>query len=444
MTFAHTPRDTNAERTCAHALEAQRKGDFTRAENLYRGVLRGNPDHVQALVNLGVILKENGRFDAALSLYKRAQTLTPNDHRVAMNIGNTLMLKGEYPAALECFESLIAANIKSADVYYNRGLVLHTLHRFPEAIFSFERALSVEPSFALAEWNKALTLLTMGSFREGFSGFESRWKLPTVQKNTFSKPQWTGSSPQDKTILVYAEHSPSDTLFFARFLPLLKERGANITLHCQADLVPLLQNSSLADSVHSLEDTPLQYDYHASLLSLPFLLGVTDEEMAVYAPYIYATNTETPLEFLHAPVDAVKVGLFWDDTTTLAPFLPLLTVPNTYFYSVQQEATLSLQHHGVQGIITDSSPFVRDTTALATLIDQLDVIVTVDSTIAHLAASMGIATWLVVPPVCDWRWGFSGETTKLYPTLRVFRQQSLEKWDDVSTQLVKRLQGLVG
>jgi hypothetical protein len=196
--------------------------------------------------------------------------------------------------------------------------------------------------------------------------------------------------------------------------------------------------------VHALEDTPLQYDYHASLLSLPFLLGVTDEEMAVHEPYLYAADTETPLEFLHAPVDAVKVGLFWDDTTTLAPFLPLLTVPNTYFYSVQQDATLSLQHHGVQGIITDSSPFVRDTTALATLIDQLDVVITVDSMVAHLAASMGITTWLVVPPVCDWRWGFEGESTTLYPTMRLFRQQSLEKWDDVSIQLVKKLQGLVG
>jgi tetratricopeptide (TPR) repeat protein len=444
MTFAHTPRDTDAKRICALALESQRKGDVARAEDLYRGVLRGNPDYTQALVNLGVILKEHGRYDAALSLYKRAQTLTPNDHRIAMNIGNTLLLQGDYLAALECFESLIATAIKSADVYYNRGLVLHALHRFPEAIFSFERALSIEPTFALAEWNKALTLLTMGSFREGFSSFESRWKLPAVHKNTFSKPQWTGSSPENKTILVYAEESLSDTLFFARFLPLLKERGATINLHCQAELVPLLQNSSLADTVHSLEDTPLQYDYHASLLSLPFLLGVTEEEMAVYQPYIYAANTETPLEFLHAPADAVKVGLFWDETTTLAPLLPLLTVPNTYFYSVQQDATLSLQHHGVQGIITDSSPFVRDTLDLATLIDQLDVIVTVDSTIAHLAASMGIRVWLIVASVGDWRWGFEGDTTKLYPTMRLFRQQSVGQWHDVSTQLVQRLQGLVG
>ncbi len=444
MAFAHTPRDTNAARTCAQALEAQRKGDVPHAESLYRGVLRGNPDYTQALVNLAVILKENGRYDAALSLYKRAQKLQPHDHRLNINIGNTLMLKGDYASALECFESLLANRMTTAEVYYNRGLVLRCLNRFSEAIFSFERATSIDPTLAEAEWDKALTLLTMGSYREGFSNFESRWKHTPMQKNALSKPAWTGSSPDNKTILVYAEHNPSDTLFFARFLPLLKARGAKIIFHCQADLVPLLQSSSLADSVHPLEHTPLAYDYHASLLSLPFLLGVTDEEMAVHKPYLYVEEQEASLEFLHAPIDTVKVGLFWDDTATLAAFLPLLEVPHTYFYSLQQDATLALQQHGVHGIITDSSPFVGDTTALATLIDQLDVVITVDSMVAHLAASMGITVWLVVPPVCNWQWGFKGETTQLYPTLRLFRQQSLHSWEDVSAQLVKRLQGLVG
>ncbi len=435
------------------ALQAHKNHELHLAEEMYRQLLRINPDDVGSLVNLGVILKGKGLLPAAHACYARAYALQPNAPAAISNLANTYMLQGKFQEALEWQEKLLQTKQHTAEVYYNRGLIFRCLGRLSEAVFSFDRALSIRPDFMEASWDRALTLLAGGDIQSGFNAFESRWQFPHMQKPVYKHQEWNGSDPADKTILLYTEQSAVDVMFFIRFAEMLHKKGARIILQCQADLAGLLRHTPFIDQVIPYGESAEHYDYHLSLLSLPHKLGVTSAMLPQTIPYI-SLPTLQPLPFLNADSHTVRIGLVWSakdqamgwDTSGpgLKPFIQLLQSPNSYFYSLQMgDAARDVQNMGVHGLIRDLSPHISSLEDIARILDQLDLLITVDGTIAHMAGAMGVPTWVVLPLSAGWHWGIHPEISTWYPTAKIFRQVLAHDWQPPFTKMSEKLKNLV-
>jgi Tfp pilus assembly protein PilF len=448
------PAKSQFQQLFEQALECHRAGDVEKAEAAYRKLLLFYPDHTPSLVNLGVILKARGQFETAIALYRRAYALDPASVSLLGNLGNVLLLTGKFEEALLCHEKVLKARAESAEAFFNKGLTLRAMGRLPQAIFCFDRALSLQEEYVEAEWDRSLTLLMNGDYQDGFVAYESRWRLPYVTKPTFGTiPEWNGSAPQGKIILVYTEQGFGDSLQFVRYCDQLKAKGATVLFYCQPEIATLLEGT---ESIHTIIPIgrPLPpFDTHISLLSLPRLLGTSAKNVPQNVPYLIPPKA-APMPFLARPKNDVKVGIVWagkpshrnDKNRSLdfSAFLRLFSVPGTSFFSLQMgERSADIAVHGMEGMLYDLTPHITDYRDTAQIIEQLDLVITVDTSVAHLAGGMGRPVWVLLPMVGDWRWGQIGDSTPWYPTMMLFRQTSFHQWSDVLEEVAKKLEMVV-
>ncbi len=432
------------------ALLAHQQGRVDVAEVGYRKLLTFYPDHPPSLVNLGVILKTKGMFDAAIALYQRALALDSAAPSTLGNLGNAYLQRGDVEKALECHEKALKASPESAEAFFNKGLSLRALGRLQDAIFCFDRALALNPDHAEAQWDRSLSLLMNNELNEGFASYEARWKLPEVVRPSFSQPAWSGTNPSGQRLLVYAEQGFGDTLHFVRYCQWLQEQGAEVILQVQPELLDILDTCPYIDAVYPFgADVPV-FDAHIALLSIPFLAGISPENIYAPIPYIDVPAPEQALDYLKRPKTTLKVGLVWAGRPThkndrhrsagLLPLLPLLQVPHTAFFSLQMgERVQDLAEHGVNGLIYDCSRHINTFIDTAHILQQLDVVITIDSAVAHLAGAMGKEVWVLLPFIGDWRWQQQGEATPWYPTMRLFRQPKVGDWATVIKNVANAL-----
>lgn len=428
------------------AVTAHNNGAFQEAEQIYRTILAQSPNHLPSLINLAIILKNKGFYHSAIALYKRALTLKPDSVSLKGNLGNALLLIGEAEQALRLHEEVSAALPEDPAAFFNKGLALRACGNLEQAIFCFDRALAIKDSYLEAEWDRALTLLMSGNYQEGFSAYETRWKLPTVEKPKFTHPAWTGGDPNGKIILVYAEQGFGDTLHFVRYLKILKAKGATVLFQCQRELEPLLKQQPYIDAVIPQGNDLPEFDCHAALLTLPHYLGTTARNIPNETPYISLSSTKdssAPPAWLPASEENIlKIGIVWAGKSThsndhhrscgLLPFLRLLECPRVSLYSLQVgERSHDIAALQVHDIIQNLSPHIRNFADTAAIIQHLDVVVTVDTAVAHLAGAMGVPTFTVLPRIGDWRWGYTSPTTPWYPSMQLFRQSKANQWHDV-------------
>ncbi len=420
-------------------------GETANAAACFRQALSIHPDHPGAHNALGVALKANGELVDAVREFEQALQLSPTLIEASNNLGNTYRALGRIDAAIQQFRSALALNPDSASTWSNLGAALQRQGNVEEALEAFDRALRISPDFAEAHWNRALAWLLQGRYAWGWSEYE--WGFRAGARVLESRPftTWTGESLSDKTLLVTAEQGYGDAIQFVRFLRLAKQRVGQIVLVCQPALIPLLRDCDYIDVLvpNTTPDDQLPpIAAHIPLMSLPGLFGVTEADVAMPSPYIFA-NPERVAQLVDSFAPApghLNIGLTWagaaehqddqDRSLDVMQLAVLAQIPQAVFYSLQLGRDAREWPAGELSMI-DLAPYIDDFADTAALVSQLDLVITVDTALAHLAAALGKPVWVLLPFAPDWRWGIKGSATPWYPTARLFRQKRRGAWREL-------------
>ena len=313
---------------------------------------------------------------------------------------------------------------------------------------SYQQAVRLKPDYAEAHWNQALARLQMGQFEQGWPGYEWRWKCKEFGTlPPFRAPLWDGSPLDGRTILVHAEQGLGDTLQFIRYIPLVQKHGGRVIMMCQPPLCALLAHCPGIERLMPHGDAPPEIDLHVPLLSLPRLLGTTLENVPADGPYLDA-EPDLVEAWRHrlGAYPGLKIGIAWQGnpkfrldrvrSLPLAQFAPLASVPGVHLLSLQKGlGREQLAAPERRFPVTDLGGQLDETTGAfmdtAAVMKNLDLVITSDTSIAHLAGALGVPVWVALNVVPDWRWLLDRDDSPWYPTMRLFRQTRLGHWEDV-------------
>jgi tetratricopeptide (TPR) repeat protein len=417
-------------------------------------------DYVEALNNRGVALMELKRLDEALASCDKAIALKADYVEALNNRGNALMGLKRLDEALASYEKAISLKPDYADAFNNRGIALRELKRPDEALASFETAIALKPDYADGYLNRALIKLLVGQYKEGWADYEWRWEAKTwlSARPNVKVPTWQGEDLSGRHLLVFTEQGLGDVIQFARYLPLLARHKCKITFLVPPNLARLLGPSFHPLEVVSEIRGTSGIDYQAPLMSLPHRFNIELSSIPNKVPYLKA---EPELEASYKSrigASCFKVGIAWQGNPNgridegrsipLERFIPLAGIPGVRLISLQkhvgldQLATLP-KDVGIEslGNELDNGPDAFCDTAA--VMNSLDLIITSDTSIAHLAGALGRPTWVALKYVPDWRWMLDRDDSPWYPTLRLFRQSQRDDWMQVFSNIERELQSLV-
>jgi tetratricopeptide (TPR) repeat protein len=419
----------------------------------YERALSLRPDAAPIHNNRGNALRELGRGAEALEAFGRALALKPGYAEAYNNRGNAQLELNRPSAALADYDRALALKPDYADALVNRGSALRYLNRPDDAIESLDRAIALNPELAEAHWNRALTCLASGDFEQGWQGYEWRWRRNNAEMmpRDFAQPQWRGEDLRGRTILLHAEQGFGDTIQFIRYLPMVLAKGGKVVLEIPDDLKPLVDPGDGVAAMVSRGQALPPFELHCPLLSLPLAFGTT------------LANVPAPPAYLRAPAGRIeqwrtrlphgkapRVGLAWSGKPThkndhnrsiaLARLAPLLLKPGFQFVSLQKEVRdadrAALKKFPALVRIDDALADFADTAAVMA---SLDLVIAVDTAVAHLAGAMGKPVWILLPAIGDWRWLLAREDSPWYPSARLFRQPHIGDWGSVIARLGREL-----
>jgi len=419
----------------------------------YDRALTLRPDYVDAHCNRGNVLKELNRCEEALASYERALVLRPDHADTHYNRGASLYQLKRYDEALASYERSLALRPDHADTHYNRGVTLVELRRFDEALASYGHAIALQPDHAEARFNRATCPLLIADFDRGWKSYESRWDIGSGKsgRRGFAQPLWLGEADiAGKTILLHAEQGLGDSLQFCRYAPLVSARGARVILEVPDSLCGLM--GTLA-GVHEIVATgqPLPYfDFHCPLLSLPLAFGTRLESIPSTTPYLHAplqsaSGGDATWESRHHP----RIGLAWSGNPAhkndrnrsipLSLLRPLFGIDAT-FVSLQKDVRAEDATAFKACGLSHCGDALKDFSHTAAIMTRLDLIISVDTSIAHLAGALARPVWVLLPFIPDWRWLLDRDDSPWYPTARLFRQDAERSWSSV----IARVQAALG
>ena len=428
------------------AAELFQAGRWDEAEALCHEIQRRERGrHFYAWHLLSVIALHRGQHEAAAELATRALALEPRHVDVLCNRGAALRNLGFHEQALADYDAAIAVAPANLAAHNNRGVALAALNRYDEALDAYERALAIDPADARARFNRGLAHLVRGDLKAGFTDFESRWTGSDTQAGPrpMPAPQWSGREPlAGKTILLHAEQGLGDSIQFARFVPQVAERGATVIVEAHGGLGPLLEPLPGISRVIARGDPLPPHDLHCPLMSLALAFGTTLDTIPNAVPYLRAPQGHLArwrerLGERRRP----RVGLAWSGSTTLrndrnrsiplAQLAALREMPFEFF-SLQKEvrpadAAALASGAPIAGFAAELADF-RDTAAL---VELMDVVISVDTAVAHLAGALAKPVWVLLPWSPDWRWLLGREDSPWYPTARLWRQSRAGDWAGV-------------
>jgi tetratricopeptide (TPR) repeat protein len=449
--IALRPRHAEAHHNRGVALT--RLGRAAEALAAFDAALASRPGYAAAHNHRGVALAALERFDDALAEYGRALALAPR-YAQAENHRAMALLDLDRPAdALQSADRALALAPAMADAWYHRGNALRELGRHAEAAASYERAIESDPGHASAHWNLADSRLLMGDFARGWEQFEWRWHLPGKRqaRRDLSRPQWTGAEPvEGRTLLLHAELGLGDTLQFCRFATEVARRGARVVLEVQPPLLPLLRSLEGVEKLVARGEELPDFDMHCPLMSLPRALRTELGTIPDHVPYLASDPARVArwLERL-GPARGPRVGLAWsgsqglrnDKRSAKLADMEALLRPGIEWVSLQKgvppaDAALLAAHAEVR----DFSGALTDFAETAALTQLLDLVITVDTSVAHVPGALGKPVWILLPKVPhDWRWLLEREDSVWYPTARLFRQPAPGDWASVVRRLEAEL-----
>ena len=422
-------------------------GRYQEAATCYGRALALRPAYCEASCNLGNTLRSLGRGPEALWHYRSALAANPQYPEAYYNLGNALRAEGEWQEAVECYENLLRQVPGDLSGWLNLGGSLIALHRFEAAVRAERRAIELDPACSDAHWNLGLALLATGDYLSGWREYE--WRLKDSQAfpaTCAGRPMWDGSPLSGRTLLLRAEQGFGDALQFFRYAPLLARQGARVVVECRAELLPLFASQGLGVQLFCAGEEPPPFDTFAYLMSLPFLLGTTLANIPATGPYLRADDAlREEWGGKMRGGGRLKVGVVWAGSAgyqndryrslALGLLAPLAGIPGLRLYSLQLgEAARDLRELPDTGIV-DLGCLVRNFADTAAIIANLDLVVSVDTAVAHLAGALGKRVCLLLPKFCDWRWLSGRSDSPWYPTMRLYRQGRGGEWGEVLAEL---------
>jgi Flp pilus assembly protein TadD len=470
----------------ADALQHHQSGRLGEAEQLYRRILRLDCRHADSLQLLGVIALQIGRHQLAVDMISKAITLNAEVASYHSNLGNALRhlkrpdeaatcfrtairLKPDYPEAhnnlgstlqaqgllqeaVACYRTTIQLQPDLAEGHKNLGKALVQLGRLDEAAASFRHAMHLRPDDPDAHYLLSTALLAFGEMQEGWEQYEWRWKTQQGSKSyrDFKEPQWRGEAADGRTLLIHAEQGFGDSLQFCRYAPLAAARGLRVIMTVPKPLARLLRGLPGVDLVLGSSDELPPFDLHCPMLSLPLAMGTTLTTIPGAVSYLHADEVQVAVwrqRLAGMANQGPRIGLVWagnpcaaaamDRRRSLAPqrLAPLFDLPDVHFFSLQKDGPAPPENFPLTNVMDEMTDFA-DTAALLV---NLDLVISVDTAVAHLAAALGKPVWLLDRFDHCWRWLSGRRDSPWYPTLQVIRQPHPGDWESVLAQVTRDL-----
>lgn len=437
----------------ANALQALQRYD--EASDAYSHALKREPDLHTALSNQGFALRTLERYEEALRNYDNALARVGPNAQLLVGRANTLRQLGRYDEALAGYEASLAVETSDAEGWKLRGGTLQQLHRFGEALQSYRRMQELEPTKGQGHLEEAYCQLLTGNFADGWSMYEYRWLDASTARSHrhMNRPSWLGGeSIAGKTVLLHAEQGYGDTLQFCRYASLVEARGASVVLEVPSPLKPLLTSLRGGHTLVSTDEPLPAFDLQCPLMSLPLAFGTELRSIPALVPYLFADSTRVSVwrQRLHAkaPSGRFKVGLTWSGnqghnndlnrSIAFAALAPLFALDAT-FVSLHQQVRERDKAALAQSSAIHFGAELRDFADTAALIENLDLVISVDTSVVHLAGALGKPVWVLLPRVPDWRWLLERDDSPWYPTARLFRQDKPGDWPDVIDRVAHAL-----
>jgi hypothetical protein len=442
----------------ARATASAATQDFESAIALYEQAILLEPARAEPHYKLANALKNTGRLETALASYERAIERKPDYGHAYCNRGAVQQALGLVGAALASYERAIALDANDVMAHYNRAILLQESSRWTEALSSYDRAIEINPQFADAQYNRSMAQLYLGDFESGWRGYEWRWanarRLGIGEERAFAAPRWTGEeSISGKRILLYSEAGLGDTIQFCRYASECARLGATVILEAQAPLQGLLGSLEGISTLISAGDELPAFDYQCPLLSLP--LAFKTSLATVPAPRGYLRADETRVAHWRARLGErrrPRVGLVWSGNPRnpldarrsihLADWLKRLPPELEYFRLQTQVREADLAALASSRMVTSFDDALLDFENTAALCACMDVIVTVDTSLAHLAGALGHSTWVLLPHTPDFRWLQDRDDSPWYPSVRLYRQAAAGDWSAVFDRVTADLRRL--
>lgn len=431
---------------------AYKTGDMEGSCRCYRQALALNPAHPIAWLNLSLSLRRLGHTTAAYGCIMRARELAPDDPVMLTNLGNLLVDFNRLDEALACHDRAVALKPDDARLAHNRIIALREACAFERHLAACDAFLRTAPDDRRILWERAQALFYLQRLPEAWRAFEGRWHRSNImQKMPAGLAHWQGEDLSGRSILVHEEQGFGDNLLCSRYIPLLVERGAEVTLLCNPALHDLL--SPLPARISMIAENAERFDYAASMMSLPGLFGTDPAHEPPPPPPSLQPATDLPASLQHL-LDLGrgrrKIGIVWSGNpqfirnhkraATIEHFLPLTHLPDVQLYSLQKgELEGDIARVGASGLIIELAPHLENFAQTAAVLQQLDLVIMTDSSVAHLAGSLNVPIWNLLDYCPYWIYGLKGSTTPWYPSMRLFRQSEPGDWDSVFLAVTEAL-----
>lgn len=480
----------NIQQAMQSAVTLQVAGKYGEAESLYRRILALRPDSAAAFSNLGSVLAARERIDAAILCFRQAMLVQPDFADAAQNLAAICLKAGRSQDAIAAMNDVLRLRPKMPEAYNTMGVCLCNLTKhknaisffrkalklkpdnpsaynnlgnalcamglYDESIGAYHRALAQRPNYPAAHLNLGMILLMKENFVRGWPEYEWRWRLDDPRMRlSLNKPWWDGGPLQGRTILLYNEQGFGDAIQFCRYIPQVAAQGGKVILSCQPALAGLMhQLKGVSQIVFPRQPIP-KHDFHCPLLTLPGVLGTTLRTIPHIVPYLSADPKRANRWEPRIPKDKkLKVGLVWagqpthandrNRSTSLAQLAPLAEVSGIWLCSLQKgKASQQIYKRSNALELSNWEKELKDFSDTAGLIANLDLVIAVDTSVAHLAGAMGKPVWVLIPFVPDWRWLLERENSPWYPTMRLFRQPRFGDWETPVQNIVAALKQLL-
>jgi hypothetical protein len=441
----------------ATALQHFEAGRLTEAAAACEAILHRSPRDWLALRLLGHVRNNQRAFDEAAHLFTAAlQAATPNvPDEVSMLNGLAEALRGkrDFDGALDCYRRALTRNPRDVVTLQNHGSTLVALNRHAEALEQYRLARAIAPDALDLRLNEGIAMLALGMWPEGWERLEARLSLPHLNPiDQFPKdvPHWRGETDiAGRSILLQAEQGLGDTLHFIRYVPLVAALGARVVVRVQPTLAALLARLPIAHTVLTFADAVPDVDVQCPIMSLPLVFGTTVVNVPAQGPYLGASPEYLMLwQALLGLRRRIRIGLAWfgrqnrpQRSMPLQALAQLLLArQDLEFHSLQKETPEADRHWlATHRVVVDHSADQKNFADTAALVAQMDIVLSIDTSLAHLAGALGKPVWIMLPFSADWRWLVGRADTPWYPTARLFRQKRPDDWEGVIAEVARAL-----
>ncbi len=436
----------------------QKQNKHAESIEYYTKAIELNPDYADTYNNLGAALYHLKNFEAAAQNCRKAIELKNNYTDAYKNLAGSLYRLGDFKSAKENCHKAIKLKANYAEAYNTLAAVLQMEQRFDEAIECYNKTVEYAPDYAEAYYARGMLYLCQGEFAKGWDDYQ--WRLKTEKTKftlRYDKPWWQGENFGGKTLLVQAEQGFGDSIQFVRYMPMVKERGGRVILAEKPELLNLFENLNDIDdlvSIRKLMEGKVSYDLYVTLLTLPAIFDTKIDTIPARIPYLWAKASKVTDWRKKIETDALKVGIVWagnpehlndhNRSCALKNFTRLAKIKNVKIFSLQKGPGIKqIKDWSADMELINLGQKFEDFTDTAAAIENMDLIISVDTSVIHLAGAMGKTTWALIPYESDWRWMLNREDSPWYPTIRQFRQKEYGNWEELFARVAKQLQILV-